>query len=548
MKSLVLCCAIGLAAVLGMPAAWAMDQTAGPSQTTHRLLVRLHESPNVGRSAPPSGAPVARQDRTAERLQALMARLAIQGTPKHRLGDGAWVLRLDQPRSLREAEQLARVLASQPEVADVGVDLWVRPQAFIPNDPHFFEQWALLPRDARVAGSAHLSDAWNVPGAAFTGSPSVIVAVIDTGWVPHPDLDGAVLDGYDFVSSGSIDGQDVAGDGDGRDGDPSDPGDYCVPRGEASSWHGLKMTSLIAATIHNGRGIAGAAPGVRVQHIRALGRCGGWLSDVTDALRWAVGDSLSGVPDNPSAAQVRVVSLSLGSAPGLDCSSGAYRYVREAVDRARAAGVLVVAAAGNESSESVSLPAGCPGVLAVGAHTSQGDLADYSNRSPRLSLTAPGGGCGAGPGALCDPVLILTLGNDGERAPGRPMDRDQTGGTSAATPLVAATAALMFSMNEALTADQVRTILTETARAHPEGSYCAIHPGMCGAGMLDAEAAVRRVRDGPWPGFERGGGGGALSWVWTLALIAVAGWAQRLRVAGCAPAAGSSGSSGGCRS
>jgi serine protease len=516
-----------LVLILGWMAAAAPAAPGLPSPSmTTRLVVQLKEEAQAQRSVSPRTTSE-RMDRARERIRGLSQKAGVALALRHQLGDGSYVVEMAQAKTVQDAEALAGALAGQPDVESVGVDVWVRRQAFIPNDLHFPEQWALQPASYGVIGSARFSDAWDVGGAAFTGSPSVVVALIDTGRVRHVDLETNEIDGYDFVSAGLIRGIEASGDGSGRDPDPSDPGDYCLawdatPDERESSWHGLKMASILAALTHNVQGIAGAAPGVRVQHIRALGRCGGWLTDVADALRWAAGAPVSGVPANPSAPQVRVANLSLGSGPGLDCNSDAYRYMRDAVRAAQAAGVVVVAAAGNERSTSVGLPAGCSGVLAVGAHTSRGELADYSNRAPRVSLTAPGGGCPALGAGSCDDTLIVALGNSGTREPAANLWRDETAGTSAATPFVSAAAALMISLDDTLTPYQVRTILTETARPHPPGSFCATNPGVCGTGMLDAEAAVVRVRDGPIPDNPRSsGGGGALAWGW-LALLGLA--------------------------
>ena len=521
--SLSRCLSAFVAACLCAPV-WAAGDS--PSlEKTNRLVVQFKAQAQAQQA--PAGLPRRPPlDRAREQIAVLAGRAGIPMAASHVLGDGSVVVRLESPRSVNDARELARRVAAQSDVESVGVDVWVRRQAFLPNDVHFPQQWALQPRSGGIAGSALFSDAWDVDDAAFTGSPSVIVALIDTGRVPHVDLAANEIDGYDFVSSGTVGGVEVAGDGDGRDPDPSDPGDFCpispFASDRVSSWHGLKMSSIIAALTDNVQGIAGAAPGVRVQHVRALGRCGGWLTDVADALRWAAGGTVAGVPANPSAGQVRVANLSLGSVPGLDCDSSDFRYMRDAVRAAEAAGVVVVAAAGNEAEPSVGLPAGCPGVIAVGAHTSLGDLADYSNRSSRITLTGPGGGCSAVDSRICDAELIVTLGNNGETTPGDGLWRDDTSGTSAAAPFVSAAAALMISLEDTLTPHQVRTILAETTRSHPAGTYCTINPGVCGTGMLDAEAAVLRVRDGPIPdGARRSGGGGSLAWGW-LALLGLA--------------------------
>ena len=498
----------------------AADPPPSPLMTT-RLVVQFKEMA-AGQTAPSRWPEVTPLERVRNRVKSLSADTGMPLSLVHQMGDGAVVVHMDRARSLAEAKALADTLRRHPEVTSVGIDVWVRRQAIVPNDTHYPEQWALQSRASGPTGTAAFSDAWDAVSPSNMGSPSVVVALIDTGRVEHEDLAANEIRGYDFVSRGTFFGVEVSGDGDGRDDDPSDPGDYCTPQGEASSWHGLKMASIIAAIAGNNRGIAGAAPDVRVLQVRALGRCGGWLTDVADALRWSVGASVTGAPVNPSATQVKVANLSLGSVPGLNCNEGSYEYMRNAVQSALNAGVVVVAAAGNESATSLGLPAGCQGVIAVGAHTVTGELADYSNRNSRVMLTAPGGGCSlASNGQVCDPGIAV-LGNAGISGLGANLDLAWTGGTSAATPFVSAAAALMLSLDDNLTPHQVRTILAETARPHPAGSYCANNPGVCGSGMLDAEAAVLRVRDGPIPDNpRRSGGGGAMGWGW-LALLGLA--------------------------
>src|SRR5690606_6718173 len=152
-----------------------------------------------------------------------------------------------------------------------------------------------------------------------------------------------------------------------------------------STWHGTAVAGLIAARAGNGYGIAGVAPAARILPVRSIGRCGGYMSDVIDGMRWAAGLAVPGVPANPYPA--RILNLSLGSTPGVPCSP----LQQRAVDEVVAAGALVVAAAGNEGTGSVGVPANCGGVLAVAAHTRYGDLASYSNVGPEVALTAPGG-------------------------------------------------------------------------------------------------------------------------------------------------------------
>ncbi|MEE7547807.1 S8 family serine peptidase, partial [Xanthomonas sp. Kuri4-1] len=144
----------------------------------------------------------------------------------------------------------------------------------------------------------------------------VVVAVIDTGITSHPDLDANILPGYDFISDTF-----VSRDGDGRDADPSDEGDWNPVQGECyttpspspitdSSWHGTHVAGTIAAVTNNAVGVAGTAYNAKIVPVRVLGRCGGYTSDIADAIVWASGGSVSGVPANANPAEV--INMSLG--------------------------------------------------------------------------------------------------------------------------------------------------------------------------------------------------------------------------------------------
>src|SRR5690606_31257016 len=151
-----------------------------------------------------------------------------------------------------------------------------------------------------------------------THGNGVVVAVLDTGITRHGDLDANVLPGYDFISDAG-----KANDGDGRDNDPSDPGDWVTlnqcpggNRAENSSWHGTHVAGTIAAVTNNAKGVAGTAFGARILPVRVLGTCGGYDSDIADAIVWAAGGSVSGVPTNANPAEVINLSLGGGGACG----------------------------------------------------------------------------------------------------------------------------------------------------------------------------------------------------------------------------------------
>jgi serine protease len=451
---------------------------ARPDSSTERLVVRFKPDSQPNMSALRADSQAA--SREAQRQESLRA--SLSGRAGHTLSavrqmaDGAMVYRTDTAMTLGEARAAAARLAQDSRVLDAAPDVRVASHAAaLPNDPQAALQWVLPGASSASLGASGFLDAWPLS----TGQ-GVVVAVVDTGWLTHPDLTGTVYPGYDFVSDPSM-----GSDGDGRDSDPADPGNACSSTGSSSSWHGLMVSGLIGATAGNGQGIAGLAPSVALLPVRAMGRCGGWLSDVADAVSWAAG---KGSPANAHPAQV--INLSLGSSAGTAC----FAYLQDAITRAVNAGVVVVASAGNDSSTTLSSPANCTGVIAVGAHTRSGDLAAYSNHSASLSLTAPGGGNCASQGAsLCDNTPALTLGNAGTDGPGSPLDYRYFAGTSAAAPHVSAAAALMLALNPKLTPAQVKSTLQAQARAHPSSSWCAQNSGQCGAGMLNAAAAVQAV-------------------------------------------------------
>jgi serine protease len=307
----------------------------------------------------------------------------------------------------------------------------------------------------------------------------------------------------------------ISNDGDGRDADPSDPGDWVTAAEAAtptfagcaassSSWHGTQVAGIIGAATDNGVGMAGAGWNVSVLPVRVLGKCFGYTSDIIAAIRWAAGVAVPGLPPNPNPA--RVINLSLGS-------GGACSYEeRSAIADANAAGAVVVVAAGNSAGLAASSPANCPGAIGVAAVRHVGTKVGFSDVGPELSIAAPGGNCVALTGACLYP--ILTTINTGTTTPASSAytsSLDPSVGTSFSSPQVAATAALMFSVQPSLTPAGVRAGLQASARAFPSGGVagdpnpieachapdnreqlqCYCTSSTCGAGLLDAGAAVR---------------------------------------------------------
>lgn len=446
------------------------------------------------------------------------------------------------------SRDLAQRLSADEEVEYAVPDERRRALA-LPNDPLFAGgpgispvagQWYLRAPDGERVSAMNALGAWDIA----TGAASVVVAIIDSGVRPeHPDLADVLVAGYDFIADAAD-----ARDGDGRDADPSDPGDWTSEGlcgvGESaspSSWHGTKMAGLVGAHTDNGLGMAAVARGVRVQPVRVLGACGGYDSDIIAGMLWAAGLSRNPVV-NPTPA--RVLNLSLGSSGS--CSA-AYRDVTE---RLEAAGVVIVAAAGNEEGLAVSTPGNCPGVIAVAALRHAGTKVGFSSVGPEVAIAAPGGNCVNLAGECLYPIVTTT--DSGTRGPVRSTytdGYDYSVGTSFASPLVAGTVALMLSVNPALAPGEVRTMLGSSARpfvaagtagvpqCHAPGGRpqdeCVCTTATCGAGMLDAAAAVRAAvaaADGAGDENEGGGtGGGALDLPWLLALAAglAVPWALR---------------------
>ena len=463
--------------------------------------------------------------------------------------------------------ELARRLRAQPDVEWAVVD--ERRHAFnIPNDPYYADkqtsitpvvgQWYLRAPAGEVRSAINAEGAWTIT----TGSPSITVAVLDTGVRPeHPDLQGKLLPGYDFVGLDRGGAATTANDGDGRDADPTDPGDWTnageCAAGEgasSSSWHGTQVASLIGAATNNGIGMAGVGWQTRVLPIRVLGRCGGYDSDILAGMRWAAGLTqdvgLNTVVNVPNANPARILNMSLGSQGS--CSTAYSDVFRELT----AAGVAVVVAAGNDTGFKVSAPANCPGAIAVSGVRHIGTKVGYSNIGPEVALAAPAGNCVNLQGLCLYP--LLTAINLGVRQPttsGYSDSVDFTVGTSFAAPLVAGTVALMMAVDSSLTPAKVKDILQATARSFPstgsgsdtvacrapdnvEQLECYCTATTCGAGMLDASAAVARalaLRPPPAPveptptptpssGGSSGGGASGLGWLAGLLLGTAVLW------------------------
>lgn len=477
------------------PGAAAPAGRRGPPDRTDRIIVKFRDAPRMR----------AASLRAAD-LAPLGARAGVALSHLRQMSGNAQVLRLPGNKPLAEVEAILVELRKDPLVEYAVADQ--RRRALLaPNDTSYNNQWHYkAPGDL---GAANLPGAWDIT----TGNASLIVAVLDTGWLNHADLSGRSVAGYDFIAD-----IPTANDGGGRDGDPSDPGDwitagedadcpsgYFCGCGEAdSSWHGTHVAGTVGAASNNSAGVAGVNWSSRILPARVLGKCGGWDSDIIDAIRWSAGLSVSGVPANANPA--KVINMSLGGAGACPASWQA------AIDDAVGAGATVVVAAGNDAANmdgTPYTPGSCSNVISVGAVGRGGSLASYSNYGSAVALAGPGGD----QAFYNDPDGILSTLNTGLTTPGAD-DYIYYQGTSMAAPHVAGVASLMLSANSSLTPAQVRSTLRSTARAFPD-STC--NPGICGAGLLDASAAVReayRPSESPPNVNAATQGTSSITWTW----------------------------------
>jgi serine protease len=422
------------------------------------------------------------------RLSTVNSALALRGAKARllrQMGTGAHIYKLDKALPHGEMQSLADQLkAADPNIAYAEPDRKMYPM-FTPNDSSYSSQWDLY----ETTGGIRAPAAWDLA----TGS-GVVVAVIDTGYRPHADLSGQIVAGYDMINDTA-----VSNDGTGRDSDPSDPGDW-VAAGECgtgepasnSSWHGTHVAGTIAAKTNNATGVAGIAFNAKVQPVRVLGKCGGYTSDIADGMVWASGGSVSGLPANATPA--KVINMSLGGGGACDTTS------QNAINSARSRGTTVVVAAGNENQNaSNSNPANCSGVIAVAATDRNGARAYYSNYGSIVTLAAPGGDVRSS----SSNGILSTL-NAGTKAPGADSYAYYQG-TSMATPHVAGVVALMYSAKPTATPDQIKAALVSSARAFP-GSCSG-----CGAGILNAQAAVQAITSSELPTVNETESNGSIS-------------------------------------
>jgi serine protease len=422
---------------------------------TDRLIIKYRQGDGA---LPTAQASVA--------LRVASNRQGVSTSHLRRMANGAHLFQLSRRMTAEEARIVAQSMrAGDPNVEYAEPDLLLQSMQVqtAPTDPLYSQQWALSHPTSGIRAPA----AWS-----STRGVGAVVAVIDTGVRPHADLQANLLSGIDFITDTKI-----SNDGTGRDGDAADPGDavaagFCSTGSAArkSSWHGTHVAGIVGA-VSNTLGVTGVAPGAKILPLRALGRCGGYTSDIADAITWAAGGSVAGIADNRAPA--RVINLSLGGVGS--CSA----TMQKAIQNARARGSVVVVSAGNSNAQASQFtPANCAGVLTVAATGIGGGKASYSNFGSIVSLAAPGGDSSAG---------ILSTLNAGSSGPGADNYVSYMG-TSMAAPMVSGVAALMLAAQPSLSPDQVASLITSTATPFP--AACA----GCGSGIVNAEAAVAAAR------------------------------------------------------
>ena len=412
-----------------------------------------------------------------------------------KLAVGADLVRLSHEVDKSELNALVRELKADPAVKSVEIDRMMRPigtpaprvsrlglvapQLVVDDQYYATYQWHLQD----TAGGINAPEAWDVS----TGD-GVVVAVLDTGIVAHPDMDANMLAGYDFISDAAVSRRptDERVPGAHDYGDWYDAGECDEPVAAGSSFHGTHVAGTIAELSNNGMGMAGVAHDAKVLPVRVLGKCGGYTSDIADAIVWAAGGDVPGVPANAFPAEI--INMSLGGSGSCAAISQA------AINQAVALGTTVVVAAGNSGAEVANYsPASCDNVVSVAATGIDGARAYYSNYGAKIDLAGPGGGTEDSAEGF-----IWQANNDSATSPelGSPSYVGMAG-TSMAAPHVAGVVALVQSAVVASgaapkTPAEIEAILVDSARPFP------VTPDeVIGSGLLDAPAALAKAFEVP---------------------------------------------------
>ncbi|MGH8139348.1 MAG: S8 family serine peptidase [Steroidobacteraceae bacterium] len=497
--------------------------------TVHRLIVKLRAA-GVASATSARAQAVSPHDRIAD----LAARAGLTMNGSHAITDRLHALQVGPAQAGDSIAATIARLRADPEVEYAEPDQRRYAHA-VPDDtlyhgsgPLASGQWYLQNNPTVSPAGVNAEAAWDVS----KGDPNLVIADLDTGVrFDHPDLKsaaagGRLLPGFDFVSEVAI-----ANDGDGRDADASDPGDWvtaaeaqqapfkgasCIPDGQDhvdSSWHGTRTAGILGALTNDALGIAGMTWSGKILPVRVLGKCGGLDSDIIAGMLWAAGIHEAGVPDNANPA--KIINMSLGA------TGACPQSYADTIAQVAARGVLVVVSAGNEGGP-VDAPANCAGAAGIAGIRQVGTKVGFSSLGPEIAVSAPAGNCvntTLTPATPCE-YSIQTTTNSGTMGP----DANGNGytdevnnpnlGTSFAAPIASGIAALMASVNSHLSSCQLIARLKEGSQAFPQSSpgespqppachvpasstdlqnaecLCTVDGKTCGAGMANAAGAV----------------------------------------------------------
>lgn len=385
--------------------------------------------------------------------------------------DSPWTISNPEHRANYEVIQFVKALRARPEI-EYAEPNYVAEAMAVPNDPDYRFQWRYP--------MINLPQAWDIT----TGSSNVVVAVIDTGVVNHPDFGNNMVGslGADFIRSTLM-----SLDGDGIDLNAFDVGDEKNPDG-SSSFHGTHVAGTVGAASNNGIGVAGVAWSTALMPIRVLGKGGGTSYDIAQGIRWAA--RLSNDSQTLPAPKADVVNMSLGcDTRNGPCPLQCDATTQAAISAARAAGVTVVVSAGNNNQPLVGT-ANCDGAVVVSAVDIYGQRALYSSYGQNVKVAAPGGNLATG-----DRFGVLsTLASDA----GGVFNENTFGfdqGTSMAAPNVAGVVALMKSVFPAMTPAQFDGLLSSGAITRDlANNGPTIRDDQFGYGLIDAFKAVCEAR------------------------------------------------------
>jgi len=345
------------------------------------------------------------------------------------------------------------------ETADLN---YIRRSTLTPNDTAYDFQWHYP--------LINLPAAWDISA----GDPNVIVSVIDTGvLLNHPDLQGQLIAGYDF-----IDDPNRSLDGDGRDADPNDPGDLSQ-NGTKSSFHGTHVAGTVGAATNNGTGVAGVAWNVSIMPIRVLGLgASGTSFEIQQGVLYSA--RLPNASTTLPPIRADIINLSLGGGGGSPSEQAIYT-------QARNEGVIIIAAAGNDNTPVPSYPASYNGVVSVSAVDLNKNKAPYSNFGPTVDVAAPGGDTSVdlNGDSYADGVLSPLADDSGSNLIFNYVFYQ---GTSMASPHIAGVAALMKAVNPALSPADFDMFLASGALTDDLG--VAGRDDTFGHGLVNAVKAV----------------------------------------------------------